>query len=265
MTARNIAKELALRLLPDGILTRIKKVHYARILRRVSETDEPDLMVLRHLVQSGQCVADIGANIGVYTKYLSERVGPLGRVCSVEPIPLTFDILRSNVRKLALENVDLENCAISDMDGQVAMRVPKYDSGGENFYAARIEQVETTDALRSFVVPVTTVDSLFSKASAVHFIKCDVEGHELSCVRGALHTIERSKPAWLIEISGDMDEKDSRAYQTSRILTDNGYAAYWFDGTKLRARRPGTKSINFFFLTIMQVEGLRGKGFSVES
>lgn len=265
MTARNIPKELALRLLPESVLARLKKIHYAQVLRSVTESDEPDLKVLKYLVGPGQSVVDIGANIGVYAKYLSERVGPGGRVICVEPIPLTFDILCSNVRKLSLSNVELKNCAISDTEGQVRMQVPKYDSGGENFYGARIEEKDAGHSVRSFAVPATTIDTLLSGAPPVQFIKCDVEGHELNCIRGATKTIERSRPAWLIEISGDMNEERSSSRQTFRILSNSGYTAYWFDGTNLKPQRPGTKSVNYFFLTAPHLENLRRQGLPLEA
>jgi FkbM family methyltransferase len=261
---RETSKSLALRMLPDSLLHFIKRVHYERVLRSASEADERDLLVLRHLVEPGQFVADLGANIGVYAKYLSECVGPSGRVIGVEPIPPTFDILRSNVRKLGLTNVELKNCAISDAEGQVRMRVPRYDSGGENFYGARIDEGGVDDSFRSFVVPTTTIDALLLGASRVQFIKCDVEGHELNCIRGAVNTIKHSAPAWLIEISGDMEDQRSGSHEVYRILHNNGYEAYWFDGTKLKRRVPGTKSVNYFFLTDPQVERLRQKGFAFE-
>jgi FkbM family methyltransferase len=265
MTLKSIPKKLALRLLPDGVLHFAKKIHYAQVLRRVTESDEPDLKVLKFLVEPGQSVADIGANIGVYAKFLSERVGRSGQVISVEPIPSTFDILRSNVRKLGLSNVETKNYAISDEEGQAKMQVPKYESGGEDFYGARIEGGVVNDSMRSFVVPTTTVDALLSGMSRLHFIKCDVEGHELNCIRGAAKTIERFKPAWLIEISGDMSDEGSRSYRTSCILRDSGYEAFWFDGVKLRPRRPDTKSVNYFFLTRSHLENLRQKDFPTES
>lgn len=263
MTFKTIPKKLALRLLPNGVLQSAKKFHYARVLRRVTVSDEPDLQVLGFLVEPGQCVADIGANIGVYSKYLSECVGVSGHVISVEPIPFTFDILQSNLRKLKLKNVKPNNCAISDSEGQVVMQVPKYDSGGENFYGARIISGVANGSARSFVVPATTVDSLLSSTTEVHFIKCDVEGHELSCIRGAAKTIDRSKPAWLIEFSGDMDDARSSSYETCQILRRSEYSAYWYDGTTLRLRRPGTKSVNYFFLTVSQLGILRQRGLPV--
>ncbi len=173
----------------------VKKIYYARHLRSISQNDEPDLKVIQYLVAPGHNVADLGAHVGVYTKYLSELVGISGRVYSVEPIPLTFDILRSNVRKFGLKNVELRNCAISDSDGYATMEVPRYDGGGENFYEARIAKEHAKHLFRRIEIAALTVDSLLSELdSPIHFIKCDVEYHELSCLRGAVHTIQGSMP-----------------------------------------------------------------------
>jgi FkbM family methyltransferase len=265
MKIRNTAKRIALRVLPERLLHFIKKLHYAQVVRTLSENDEPDLKVIRHLVGMGNQVADLGANIGVYTKHLSEFVGVSGRVYSVEPTPLTFDILSSNVRKLGLENVELKNCAISDIHGYVTMEVPEYDWGGENFYAAHVVRHQGPGFLRSAVVPSITIDSLFSgESSPLHFIKCDVEGHELSCVRGAVRTIQKSKPAWLIEISGNPDDEESGSHQTFHLLLASGYQAYYFDGTKLRVRNPRDSSINYFFLCPEHLRVLEERGFPVE-
>ena len=105
-------------------------------------------------------------------------------------------------------------------------------------------------------MPATTVDMVLSRFPVIHFIKCDVEGHELHCLRGATH-IMASKPAWLIEISGDMDDEASGSYRTASILRSHGYEVFWYDRESLRIRRPGTKSVNYFFLTESHLECLR--------
>ena len=99
----------------------------------MSPGGEPDLKVVEHLIKPGDSVVDIGANTGLYTKRMSELVGRDGRVFSIEPVPLTFDILGFNVGKLGLTNVELINCAISDTNGSVIVEVPLYESGEENF------------------------------------------------------------------------------------------------------------------------------------
>jgi FkbM family methyltransferase len=259
----SLPKRLALTLLPDVVLTRLKKIHYVRLLRRISEADEPDLRVLRYLIEPGQSAADIGANIGVYTKYLSERLGGSGRVISVEPVPETFDILRSNVRELGLSNVELRNYAISDTAGQIRMQVPSYEFGGANFYEARVASEKGTAYDHSLVVPATTLDELLSAIDEVHFIKCDVEGHEYNCIRGARKTIERCRPAWLIELSGPISDPESTGCRTVDALRREGYEPYWFDGARLRTLRSVTGSINYFFFIHEHLEVLQRRGLPI--
>jgi FkbM family methyltransferase len=264
MSIRTRLKRFALTMLPDNVLQLVKKTHYARALRLISEEDEPDLKVIKHLVAPGQLVADLGANIGVYTKYLSHLVGASGRVYSVEPVPLTFEILQSNVKKLGLKNVELSNCAISNTNGHVMMEIPRYDLGGENFYEARVVNGQERSSLRTVKVMSTTIDSLLS-ALPIRFVKCDVEGHELSCLRGATRTIQDLMPAWLIEIIGDMDDERTTAHQTLCLLRASGYQSFWFDGTKLRLRRPGDRCVNYYFLAAHHLRVLKAQRFPIQS
>ena len=45
-------------------------------------------------------VLDVGANIGIYTSFLAELVGPTGRVVAFEPEKRNVDRLRSAVGSL---------------------------------------------------------------------------------------------------------------------------------------------------------------------
>lgn len=53
----------------------------------MSASDERDLDVARRLAVPGSVVLDVGANVGIYTRVLSETVGAAGRVHSFEPLP----------------------------------------------------------------------------------------------------------------------------------------------------------------------------------
>lgn len=261
-----LLKKLVLKILPGRAVQAVKKFHYARMLRSISEDDEKDIRVVKHLVKPGGAAADVGANFGIYTKFLSELVGPAGHVYSVEPFPLTFDVLRYNVKKLHLENVELVNAAVSDKNGTVTMEVPLYQSGGENFYEARIVHGEGNGSLRQATVQAYSLDSLFADAPhRVSFIKCDVEGNELKCIRGAVAVIENFRPAWHIEIMGDPDEAGADAAQVFEELKRKGYEAYWFDGRTLKQRAKGERNDNYFFLTPEHLQTLEAGGFPVQN
>lgn len=247
-------------IIPDRALHAVKKPYYAYMVGRASENYlvEADIHVVKHLVSEGDQVVDIGAAIGTFTKVLSGWVGPSGRVYSFEPIPLTFDFLSNNVRKLRLKNVEPLNYALSDVSGSMTMVIPKYRWGSDCWYDARIRKEPADSSLRQFNVTVTTLDSRFGGTGApISFIKCDANFHELSVVNGALQTLRRSHPAMLIEINPDPDDPGTTAYQTFTLLSGEGYQAYWYDGRSLRMRRQGEKSQNYFFLTQAHLERLR--------
>lgn len=247
-------KSIALMVLPNRILKFLKQIHYFHELKRFSERDEPDLRVVRKLVRPGDHVVDIGANVGWYTRVLAESVGSGGRVYSIEPIEVTFEILSYCIHRLGLRNVDLLHSGLSETDGKAVMEIPSFNKGGENFYRAKIvSSANPSKANRQVHVRLTTLDKMLrGSKNPITFIKCDVEGHELAVVRGARDVIERFMPAWLIEVSQDPDEPGTPSNELFAILYSYGYSAFWFDGSNLVERAPKDKSINYFFLKAEQ-------------
>jgi len=260
-----LLRKTALRILPARLTFHIKKYHYART---VPSFWEPDVHPLKYLVRAGDIAIDIGAHVGWYTCVLSSLVGEHGAVYSIEPIPETFDLLNAMVERLQLGNVQIINCAISSEDASSAlMEVPLHHSGAENFYQAHlVDHSGICLPLKRYEVSLKSIDSVLSNLSKdPAFIKCDVEGHELSVVKGASRTIWKSRPSWLIEVTGDPDEKGSSADELFWLLGEENYRGYWFDGEVLRARSAGDKAINYFFLQRSHVAQIESGGMIVRN
>jgi FkbM family methyltransferase len=259
-TIYSFLKNRALNFLPDSLLQPLRVWHQRRVLRSFGDADEPDLTIVRKLVQRGTIAVDLGANFGVYTKVLSDLVGPTGLVISVEPVPQTFEVLSRNIRSLGMTNVSCVNVAISDLDGDVLMGLPNYDSGGINFYQAAIVG-EGDDRIvhsgRHVRVPALRLDTVVAGKGTVGFVKCDVEGHELACLSGAEMVLNSHSPAWLVEVSGNPDEPGTKAMQVFRIFENLSYGSWWFDGNRLNERRNGDRSTNYFFLKAAHLDRLR--------
>jgi FkbM family methyltransferase len=247
---KRLLKRTAWKILPYSTVQLIKKRHYLKLLRSSSLEIEPELKIIRYLVKPGDSVIDIGANIGVYSKILSELVGTDGHVYSVEPFPATFEILCYNTRKLHLDNVEPINVAISDSERIVTMVLPYDSSGAETHYRASvITNTVENNKTEATNVQAATIDSRFlSESGTISFVKCDVEGHEPACIKGAAKFLAQSQAAWLIEISGEPDDPDSAAQNVFKTFHDHDYSEWWYDGGKLKRRHPGDKSTNYFFL-----------------
>ncbi len=254
---KDTIKHILLRYFPSSIVNSFKRIYHLKTLKSLSDDYEKEFKVVKYLVANGDNVIDVGANFGIYSKFLSDLVGDSGTVYSFEPIPITYRNLQSNISKLRLKNIKVMNYAISDRNGYTSMGIPISDDGIENYYMARIFEDGSdnkNETLQKVEVECKSLDSLlFDENRDISFIKCDVEGHEFQCIQGAKKIIERSFPAWLVEIAGDPDNPDSTAHDLFEFMRNYGYQIYWFDEIKLKKRRKGDKVINYFFLTDKQL------------
>ncbi len=244
-----LAKRIAYRVLPGSLLRRVQLWYHTRAISKFKIEEEPDLAIVRHLVRQGEFAIDAGANLGIYTRFLSEFVGIEGKVISFEPIPDTYDLLTELRRRLQLKNVNCHQRALSNKSALVAMQIPHFKDGVENFYQAKVVVGPAEDGNRTVEVRSEMLDSFTKDAGRpVAFVKCDVEGHERECIEGAIATIERDHPSWLVELSGKIDEPDSPTSALVQFFAKHGYGVYWYDGNQLRKRMKGEMSINHFFL-----------------
>jgi FkbM family methyltransferase len=246
MRSNTFLKHLTLQFLPEPLLQILRKAHYARKL--LETPHEPEMDVIPHLIGSGGIALDLGANFGLYTRLLSNIVGPSGRVHAVEPVPGTFDVLQSNVRQLRLSNVTVHNTAVTDCERLVTMAVPKYVEGGENLYEARVIDADAVAEDRTVSVEAKPLDELFGRLGRIDFVKCDVEAHELRVLRGATEILRVHRPAWLMEVSGDPADRESSAAGVFDVMSKWGYRPFQLEGIR---------SCNFFFLRPEQIRRLR--------
>jgi FkbM family methyltransferase len=238
----DILRKVAKRTLPEAALLPLRKVHYANVLRTSTGHEEPELAALSSLLSAGDYILDIGANFGRYTYHFSKLAGPSGRVISMEPIPSTLQILKANVAKFGLGNVFCINQAASEVTGFVSMEIPDSNSGGKNFYEARITSIGNG------TIPCIRLDDAYLGLPRLDFIKCDVEGHELNVLNGATTLLAKFHPVLLIEIGGDPDDPPTNAGKAFALLRSLGYIPYVPVAGELRLRAEGERATNYFFL-----------------
>ena len=250
-----IIKKIIFKILPDKILTYIKKYHYHLKLKNADPSDEEDLQMIQNLIKKNSDVIDIGANFGLYTKFLSKYVGTEGRVLSFEPIHETFNYLTNNILKLKLNHVTPFEIAVSDKKGKSMMQVPKFDEHRTNFYEAKIIE-EPDHSLPNFEVETNTLDEICKQYNfKPSFIKCDVEGHEWSVFKGAPDVINLYKPLLLIEINHELTHTDVNTAELLDYLHKQGYQLFVNQNNRLK-KWESEKKFNYYFLTEEHVKSL---------
>lgn len=151
-----------------------------------------DMGFVLHLLRPEDTFLDVGANVGSYTIIAAGAVG--AGVVAVEPIPSTFEHLKRNV-------------ALNGLSGLVSMKcLGLSDHSGTLRFTSDLDCVNHIladgEVLPSIEVPVTTLDELVGDSVPV-IIKIDVEGHELSVLRGAEKTLSAvGLLAVVMEING---------------------------------------------------------------
>lgn len=244
--------------LPDSIFLFVKKQYYKFNKKLFSPGNEPELSILKKIINRNDSVIDVGANIGVFTKNLADLVGKEGLVIGIEPIPFTYEVLKSNMKYFGLKNVKLYNCAVSAKNGKVTMIVPSSEFGTDNFYEARISP-SLGNSGNTLQIDAITLDGLSENIGAkISFVKIDVEGHELDCIKGAKNFLIKNKPLLLIEVSGDPDDSSSTSFELFKILAELGYSPYTCNGKTFKKRIYNTQSINYFFFAEKHISKFPG-------
>ncbi len=260
-------KSLVLSVTPEFLLWRMKARRYSRLLADLPLEEEPSFHILPALLREGDIAVDAGANFGIYTRFLSGLVGERGEVHSFEPVPHTYRVLRTCVSRLGMTNVKTWPFALSDRTGGATMRSPSYKKGGSNYYKSFIaEGRKQFDPGRECKVRLRKMDQILeSLTRPVRFIKIDVEGHELPLIEGARETIDRWRPALLIEVSRNPDDPESTSSELFRILAGDGYSPFYLSGKALCERKPGTRSVDYFFLNEHHLAAIDAAGIEIRA
>jgi FkbM family methyltransferase len=191
--------------------------------------DYQDIYFLKNLVHEGDNCIDIGAHLGYFTIELSRLVGKDGHVYAIEPMSKFHNTLRDIIEKRALKNIKLYQYAMGGDTEFVEMGIPKVNNV-KKFAYARIMRTSTfLEYVESEKVRNVFGDELFHGLPKVDFIKCDVEGLELSVIQSFRNIIDKYRPFILCEL-GDPGERK----KLMDFLSPFSYGLYYLENKKLR-------------------------------
>lgn len=158
-----------------------------RSLELYGEWAQAEIDFLSRFIHAGDCVVDVGANIGTHTIAFAKLVGTEGRVIAIEPQPEVFQLLEENVRANGLRQVERWSFAVSDAIGIGQLSLPDYsrrhNSGTASLGAGGGGGV---------AVELKPIDALELPSCAV--LKMDIEGWEDRALKGAVRTLTRCQP-----------------------------------------------------------------------
>jgi FkbM family methyltransferase len=149
--------------------------------------------LMEGLVTQNSIFYDIGSHAGFYTLLGSVLVGPAGKVISFEPHPRNIYYLKKHKELNSLDNVIIIEAAVSDTNGW------KNFEEGITYSRGR---VALNGALK---VKSVSLNELAFKGEIPfpQYIKIDVEGHELSVLKGATYILKNYHPVLFLATHGE--------------------------------------------------------------
>lgn len=224
-------------ILVSAAKTFVPGMYWGRKMRHFKQHfSEVEMKLLPYMCKKNKTSIDIGAAGGVF---IANMMDVSEKVIGFEPIPEDAALLKTMMNAIHAK-VTIECVALSDKSGEATMRMIANDLGRSTIEESNILDDNTGSEKRSIKVPIKKLDDF--NYNNIGFIKIDVEGHELSVLRGATETIKRNLPTFLIEIEDR--HKDNAVADVPAFLKQFGYETFFVLDGKILPIREFNKAIH---------------------
>lgn len=173
-------------------------------------------------LKPGAVVADVGANIGIFSMWASRLLSDCqGKVFAFEPAPGTKEMLLKNLSLNGIVNVELVDAACSNREGTIDF-FPGHHHHTSSLCA---EWAAFGGPIPDKVtVPTVTLDNFFfgeTKRPAPDFLKIDIEGGGCYALYGMDRCLEEKRP--LIWMESHTPAEDQAI---GELMVRNDYLAF---------------------------------------
>jgi FkbM family methyltransferase len=183
---------------------------------------------VKDLIRSlkGGLFLDVGANLGFYSVMASKVLGTRGCVVSIEPDPIYFSFLKTNISSNSCHNAELHRIAAWDSSDSLWLTPHQFGISGVD------SSVSQTESSEKFKVNAMPLDDILEDRIPT-MIKVDVEGAEKHVFKGLERTLRDSENVTLI-----YEAYSSQAFEeVARLLEEYGFTSKKLpDGNSIAAK-----------------------------
>ena len=188
---------------------------------------------------------DVGANIGVYLLWMSNFVGPEGRIIAFEPDATNSSRISTQITINSLSWVEMEQAAVAEQEGELRFSTGK---DMEN----HIVRADTSEDAETVTVRATTLDNHARREDieSIDFLKIDVEGAELFILQGAERLLrDRAIRVIQLEFNRQAGTFELHSRDVLAFLDRHGYALFRYhaeDNALSEVGAPDAEHCNLF-------------------
>jgi FkbM family methyltransferase len=209
----------------------------------------------KRLINEGDVVLDIGANIGSHTLPLAELVGLTGKVYSFEPTTYAFEKQHMNIalNPLLISRISSHQIMLTSTDSDFLPEAI-YSSwpleSAEDLHGVHHGRLMGTKGCMTSSLDSFVLDTNIER---IDVIKLDVDGNECDVLAGAKNVLIKWKPKIMLELAPHV--YDSSPQKFDQLLTDLWAMGYQLsnmstgrslpeDSTAVRSIIPKAGSLN---------------------
>jgi FkbM family methyltransferase len=221
------------------------------IIKLPDSKNERDFLKFVELIEDGDHILDIGANIGVMTYYFSKKL-PRSVIHAFEPIPENLDTLLRVKQHFKLYNVNTYAFALGNENGKVNMIMP--ESNKVFFHGlSHVEKENSENKGNTYSVEINRLDDLDEfKDARINAIKIDVEEHEYQVLCGAKNLIQKNRPMIYCELW----DSENRT-QSLKLISKLNYKVFVNQEKSLKLFNDQKGFQNFFFIPAERCDNLK--------
>jgi FkbM family methyltransferase len=222
---RQFIKNILLTITPSIIKKRVFAYYQTLNWRSLSKVEfDAELLLLEFLLNKDSVFFDIGANKGEYA-YYAEKLIDSKNIYLFEPEK------KLNKQLTAIfKGCHIVDIALSDTNGTHQFKIPIINGVADNCLSSlevNNKEDNETEAI-IYEVKTDTLDNFVKDRKIVpDLIKIDVEGHELSVLKGAEQYVSTNHPTLIIEI----EQRHHKVINIDSVFEDfkqKGYNAYYY-------------------------------------
>ncbi len=186
-----------------------------------NEFREPHFKMISDLMlqESHNCL-DLGANFGSHSLVMSD-ICKRGLIYAFEPQSVVFQCLTLNIHVNKIKNIRLFNLAVDEVTGrelgieQIRTSSVKVNSGYSRILESSLSHKVLTISLDDMDLP------------KIDFVKMDIQGSELSAVKGMKRILHSDRPIIFFEVEeAHLEFRKASSKELFSILSSMGYCIY---------------------------------------
>ncbi len=185
----------------------------------------PTTNFIRRFLKKGDCVIDIGANIGYISLFCAQCVGKEGVVYAFEPEIKNYEALGANIALNGVQNIITQRLAVTEVETKLKLFLAEDNLGAHSTIYNEDALTQDYEEIDGMPLDIFTSRNSIVK---IDLVKIDVEGAEYEVLKSMKDILQNQRPVIIMEFNNSLQVKRGLSIEKIRkeIFEPNKYQIF---------------------------------------